>query len=156
MRGMPCAACGHAKAHHRLAKSRFASDPPRCTQSCKCAGYVQPAGTPSRSRGRPRTRPAGATPRKWYATDAEFAVEAYRNAVENNPDDSREEWTNEAVGNLAEDMDTEFEENCPKLDGCYGDMLTAALGEVNWHEIARNYIEELDRDEIEKDHWRQQ
>lgn len=76
---------------------------------------------------------------------------AYRDAVDRFPSEDREHWSMEAVNTLSEELENEHEENMPKLSGTYGDMLTAALGEVNWYEIATNYIEDLDRDEIEKE-----
>lgn len=34
-----------------------------------------------------------------------------------------------------------YDENIPEMPGVYGDLLGGALGEVNWHEIARHYID---------------
>ena len=81
----------------------------------------------------------------------EQAEECYREAVENGHCDERDDWTNDAANVLADRLKDHFEENMPKVEGCYADLLGAALSEVNWHEIAQNYIESLDRDEIEKD-----
>lgn len=35
-------------------------------------------------------------------------------------------------------------EECPELPGMYGDLLRSALSVVNWQEIARNYITNLE------------
>jgi len=34
-----------------------------------------------------------------------------------------------------------YDENIPAMRGVYGDLLGAALGAVNWNEIARHYID---------------
>jgi hypothetical protein len=34
-----------------------------------------------------------------------------------------------------------YDENIPAMRGVYGDLLGAALGSVNWNEIARHYID---------------
>ena len=35
--------------------------------------------------------------------------------------------------------------------GVFGDLLTHALGQVNWHEIAESFIEDVETDETEED-----
>jgi hypothetical protein len=48
----------------------------------------------------------------------------------------------EAIHVLRRVMQDEFcGDNAPELPGFYGDLLRAALSEVNWHEIARHYID---------------
>ena len=49
-------------------------------------------------------------------------------------------------------MKDEHEENTPETVGVYADLLTAALGEVDWREIAQSYFDcEIDKtDETEE------
>ena|ERR1035437_8799548 len=51
-----------------------------------------------------------------------------------------------ATLNLADEMKDSHEENTPTITGVYADLLNASLSEVNWHEIANNYIEEARHD----------
>lgn len=46
----------------------------------------------------------------------------------------------EAANDLARLLKDEHEEGMPELQGTYADLLQAALGEVNWHEIAKSII----------------
>ena len=46
--------------------------------------------------------------------------------------------------NLADDLKAEFEDNAPELQGCYADLLNAALSEVDWYEIAENVLAEIE------------
>lgn len=41
---------------------------------------------------------------------------------------------------LSNELKEHFEENMPEVQGTYADLLTAALGSVNWYEIAENLI----------------
>lgn len=51
---------------------------------------------------------------------------------------------------LAERLKEEVEEGVPLLDAnLYADLLGAALSSVNWHEIARHYVEEVAQEEVE-------
>lgn len=87
--------------------------------------------------------------------EKEQAEECYKEAVEDDSDADRQAWTDQATYELARRMKDQFtdEENCSVLGEAtvYSDLLRAALSEVNWDEIARNYVEGLDREEIEKD-----
>jgi hypothetical protein len=65
---------------------------------------------------------------RYWQRQAEEALWAYEG-----PDD--------AVPILAEWLQDWHAEGKPKAEGVYGDLLRAALSEVNWHEIARHYIE---------------
>ncbi len=49
--------------------------------------------------------------------------------------------------NLADMLKDEHEENAPELSGPYADLMNAALGEVNWREIAQSYIEDVKENE---------
>lgn len=86
----------------------------------------------------------------WQVEEAEGA---YREAVEDAPDGNREEWTSDAAGKVADQLKSEFEDGNPLGNDAsvYGDLLTAALGEVNWYEIAKNYVEKLDLVAVEKE-----
>lgn len=57
-----------------------------------------------------------------------------------------------ATTDLADALKAEHEENTPTVTGVYADLLNAALGEVDWYEIASNMIEdeELKDDETEE------
>lgn len=87
---------------------------------------------------------------EWERRRAEVA---YVEAVETDPNENRDGWTESAADALAEQLEEAFtsEEACPLLgeSSLFSDLLSAALGEVNWYEIAKNYVEEIDRDEIE-------
>jgi hypothetical protein len=54
---------------------------------------------------------------------------------------------------LADRLKEDFEENTPTVTGCYADLLSAALSEVDWHEIAEHYISDCDTSEIESDEY---
>ena len=49
--------------------------------------------------------------------------------------------TETAISSLASSLSDEFSENTPTFSGCYADLLNAALGEVNWYEIASAMID---------------
>lgn len=56
---------------------------------------------------------------------------------------SREE---RAVYDLSERLKSEFEEGAPELGASvWSDLMSAALSEVNWREIAEHMIEDTDR-----------
>jgi hypothetical protein len=49
----------------------------------------------------------------------------------------------EAMSELARHLSDELHESAPDLGAsCYADLLNAALGEVDWYEIAEHYIDE--------------
>jgi hypothetical protein len=48
---------------------------------------------------------------------------------------------------LADWLEDWHQEDMPKVTGVYADLLNASLSEVNWHEIARNLVEEY-REEV--------
>ena len=47
-----------------------------------------------------------------------------------------------AVYLLASQLKEEIEEAAPELEGMFSDLLGAALSEVEWYEIAENFLEE--------------
>lgn len=48
---------------------------------------------------------------------------------------------------LAKVMEVVIEEGTPTVVGLYADLLNASLSEVNWHEIASYFIENVDKKE---------
>lgn len=64
-----------------------------------------------------------------------------------NEQHDQERWleaakTAESIGTLADQMKDEYEESMPETVGVWSDLLTAALGEVSWYEIAEHLQEE--------------
>lgn len=47
-----------------------------------------------------------------------------------------EEQRRDVVYDLSKQLEDEFTENAPELEGTYGDLMNAALSEVDWREIA--------------------
>lgn len=96
------------------------------------------------------------------------AADCYRDAVKEQlgewvfgpadgpaPEIDRDRASRDAAYELARRLKRELDDEAetPRaVDGTmYADLLNAALGEVNWHEIASNYVEDIDRAEIEKE-----
>jgi hypothetical protein len=53
--------------------------------------------------------------------------------------------TDEAINNLADELKEQHEEVNPVPDGTvFSDLMSAALSEVNWYEIAKHYVEEVE------------
>jgi hypothetical protein len=76
----------------------------------------------------------------------EVAQECYDDAEEGKTF-TREEV---ACGNLSTRLKEEFEEAMPDLGAsCWMDLLTAALSEVDWREIAESLLSDVDRSEEE-------
>lgn len=63
--------------------------------------------------------------------------------------EAEENWTRKenAQLDLAARLKSEHEEFTPELSGVWGDLLTAALSEVNWHEIAGGLLEDYEDDQ---------
>ena len=73
----------------------------------------------------------------------ELAQDCYDNA------EAEKSFTRDerATLDLADALKDEFQEACPDLGAsCWADLLLAALGEVNWYEIAEHLIEEVDKE----------
>lgn len=51
-----------------------------------------------------------------------------------------DETNDGAINRLAEQLETEFTEGAPEMEGTYSDLLNAALSEVDWYEIAKSMI----------------
>ncbi|SRR6266571_1976414 len=48
-----------------------------------------------------------------------------------------------AVSVLADELESEHEENMPEVSGIFSDLLNAALRSVDWHEIASNMLHDI-------------
>ena len=85
----------------------------------------------------------------------QLAADEYAAAVAADPDGNWEAWTDAAATELAErmkqELDDEAEEPRAVDNTMYADLLSAALEEVNWFEVAEAYVENTDRDRIEAD-----
>jgi len=84
----------------------------------------------------------------------ETAQDAYDNAEEETRADGTVLFTREerATLTLADRLKDEHEERQSELTGVTGvfsDLLSAALSEVNWHEIAEHYISDVDKESEE-------
>jgi hypothetical protein len=77
----------------------------------------------------------------------EWAQECYNDASADNTFTQEER----AALNLSDRIKEMHEENTPTVTGVYADLLNASLGEVNWHEIAERYIEDVDKDVEDED-----
>lgn len=77
----------------------------------------------------------------WVAAlymDSDHWAEVARELVENDEDEDLDECQRQ----LADQMENEFEEFQPELKGVYADLLSAAIQEIDWDEIASNYIQD--------------
>ncbi len=52
---------------------------------------------------------------------------------------------------MAVRLKDEHENNMPEVEGTYADLLGAALSEVDWHEIAESFVEDLPAKETEEE-----
>lgn len=79
---------------------------------------------------------------KLWADNDQRTYDFYREAAldicKANPD------KNKAVYSLAAYLKDVAEEDAPTLIGVYADLLGAALSEIDWHEIATSYVEDLE------------
>jgi hypothetical protein len=50
----------------------------------------------------------------------------------------------QATLDLSHELQADIEENAPEVTGFYADILSAAISEVNWYEIAAHWIDDLD------------
>jgi hypothetical protein len=81
-----------------------------------------------------------------YESARELAKDLYRQAEADKTFTRREV----AVNDLEDALKEEYEEGNPLADDAtvYADLLRAALGEVNWREIAHHYLDEV-ADEVD-------
>ena len=71
----------------------------------------------------------------------ESAREFVRDALEN---DDAETARETAVSNLADALEGEHDEFAPEVSGVFSDLLTHALGRVEWREIARSMVDDVE------------
>jgi hypothetical protein len=95
----------------------------------------------------------------WMSNDAgsdeyfnEMAQEVYDESEEELRADDTVLFTRVEVATrvLSDRLKDSFEEQQAELTGVTGvfvDLLNAALGEVNWYEIAEHYIEDVDKED---------
>lgn len=76
----------------------------------------------------------------------EQAQEIYSETVESSTF-SRVEESSFKLQDVLKDY---FEENIPEVYGTYSDLLTAALGSVNWYEIAESLVEDI-KDDVDSE-----
>jgi hypothetical protein len=81
-----------------------------------------------------------------YHASRELAKDLYRQAETSRDGRFTREFN--AACALAEALKEEHEEGNPLADkpSVYSDLLSAALRDVNWHEIATQYVEEIAED----------
>jgi hypothetical protein len=95
----------------------------------------------------------------WMSNDAgsdeyfrEMAQEVYDESEEELRHDETVLFTRDEVATrvLSDRLKDHFEEQQGELvgvTGVFSDLLTAALGEVDWHEIAEHYVCDVDKEE---------
>ena len=73
-----------------------------------------------------------------------LVTEQARQCLVDNADEDEEPDTvkENAISDMRDFLESFHEENMPELAGVYSDILRAAMGEVDWHEIATAYIED--------------
>jgi hypothetical protein len=70
----------------------------------------------------------------------EQARDAVQEAIDNDESDPREE----AISTIAQRLESEHDEGVPEVPGVFADLLNSALGRVEWRDIARNMIDEVE------------
>ena len=59
-------------------------------------------------------------------------------------DDTPERRREDAASQLSDELENETKEGAPEVgNGFFGDILTAAIGEVNWYEIAEHWVADV-------------
>ena len=82
-----------------------------------------------------------------YNTWTERAEAAVQDSTEDGKDD--EQIKQDAVTLIADHLKQEIgNDNMPELHGTYADLLNAALGEVDWDEVAHVFVDDV---EIERE-----
>lgn len=65
-------------------------------------------------------------------------------AADTDTDDDLETRKDAAASALADELESAHDEAMPEVTGVFADLMGRALGMVNWHEIARAIIDDLD------------
>lgn len=88
----------------------------------------------------------------WIGND-EGSDSYWREAAQECYDDAEPDGTftrkEQAALALADRLKDETEENAPEVSGFYADVLSAALGEVNYHEIAEHWLDDVEEEDDE-------
>jgi hypothetical protein len=80
------------------------------------------------------------TYRYWQEATADevLGLHVYRVMRDHDEEDEKQS----AISDLADRLKSEHEEGMPEVEGVWSDLLTAALGEVNWREIASHLVDD--------------
>lgn len=62
----------------------------------------------------------------------------------------KDEGREEAVADLAQEIEGQHDDNMPEVSGTYADLLSASLREVNWYEIAQHYVDDVENESEEE------
>jgi hypothetical protein len=90
----------------------------------------------------------------WMGNDSsEYWLEIAQEIFNDSETESSFTCAERAALDLADRLKDDFEENTPTVTGCYADLLSATLSEVNWYEIAEHYISDCDTSDIESDEY---
>lgn len=85
----------------------------------------------------------------YWQDRAETAVQDATNDASD--DDSADAIRETAAQVLAGELESQHKDEMPELSGTYSDLLTMALGEVNWLEIAEHMVAEIAVEREEND-----
>jgi hypothetical protein len=77
-----------------------------------------------------------------HETMREWAQECMQDAIDKGCD--ADSARNDATYELGQRIEQWHDEYAPETQGVFADLLTRALGQVNWYEIAENYIDDLE------------
>jgi hypothetical protein len=72
----------------------------------------------------------------------EWADEFVQDAIDKGCDS--DSIRNDAAYELGERIKDMHEENTPEITGLHADLINAALGAVNWYEIAKHFIDDIE------------
>ena len=75
-----------------------------------------------------------------WIDNEEGSYRYWRDTVREICEDSDEK--DDAICSVSKRLEDEIKEGAPELQGTYSDLLSAALSEVNWYEIAENWVDE--------------
>ncbi len=79
-----------------------------------------------------------------------YWIDRTREVYEASLPDKTFSQTENAALTLMKELESEHEEALPTLQGFAADLLSAAMSEVNWHEIAASLIEDNADAEVEE------
>jgi hypothetical protein len=76
---------------------------------------------------------------KLWIDNEEGSYHYWRDQVQETLEDKQNR--DDAVYAISKALKDEIEDQQPELSGCYSDLLSAAISEVNWYEIAENWVD---------------